>query len=40
MCDEHQIKLETIVSEAFYEDLEYLPEYIIKDIIRRYTRKW
>lgn len=35
MCNEHQIDLETIVGEAFYEDLEYLPEYIIKDLIGR-----
>lgn len=33
MSYEHEIDLENMLGEAFYEDLEYLPEYIIKDLI-------
>jgi len=33
MSEEHQIDLENIVGEAFFEDLEYLPDYIINDLI-------
>lgn len=37
ISDEHQMDLENILGEAFYEDLEYLPEYIIKDLIGNHT---
>ncbi|XP_025405852.1 sec1 family domain-containing protein 2-like isoform X2 [Sipha flava] len=33
ISDEHQINLENMLGEAFYDDLKYLPEYIIKDFI-------
>ncbi|XP_008180441.1 uncharacterized protein LOC100165621 isoform X2 [Acyrthosiphon pisum] len=33
ISEEHQIDLENIVGEAFFEDLEYLPDYIINDLI-------
>lgn len=33
MSDEHQIDLENLLGEAFYEDFEYLPEYIVRDLI-------
>jgi len=33
VSDEHQMNLENTLGEAFYEDLEYLPEYLIKDLI-------
>lgn len=33
MSEEYQIDLENIVGEAFFEDLEYLPDYIINDLI-------
>lgn len=36
MSDEHQIDLENMLGEAFYEDLENLPEYIVKDLIGAY----
>lgn len=37
MSEEHQIDLENIIGEAFFEDLEYLPDYIINDLIGRYA---
>lgn len=33
MSDEDQMNLENMLGEAFFEDLEDLPEYIIKDFI-------
>lgn len=33
MSFEHEMDLENKLGEAFYEDLEDLPEYIIKDLI-------
>lgn len=33
MSEEHQINLENIIGDAFFEDLEYLPDYIINDLI-------
>lgn len=33
MSFEHESDLENMLGEAFYEDLEYLPEYIVKDLI-------
>lgn len=32
MSDQHQIDLKNLLGEAFYEDFEYLPEYI-RDLI-------
>lgn len=36
MSDEQQLDLENMLGEAFHEDLEHLPEYIIKDLIGIY----
>jgi len=33
MSEEHEVDLENIVGEAFFEDFEFLPDYIIKDLI-------
>jgi len=33
MSGEQQVDLENIVGEAFFEDLEFLPDYIINDLI-------
>lgn len=33
MSEERQIVLENMLGEAFFEDLEYLPEYLVKDLI-------
>ncbi|XP_015369952.1 PREDICTED: uncharacterized protein LOC107165997 isoform X1 [Diuraphis noxia] len=33
MSEEHEVDLENIVSEAFFEDFEFLPDYIINDLI-------
>lgn len=39
MSDEHQIDLENMLGEAFFEDLEDLPDYIIKDFIGKLKAK-
>jgi len=33
MSEEYQIDLENVVGEAFFEDFEYLPDYITHDLI-------
>lgn len=33
MSEEHQLNLENMLGEAFFEDLEYLPEYLVKNLI-------
>jgi len=33
MSEEYQIDLENVVGEAFFEDFECLPDYIIRDLI-------
>lgn len=38
MSDEQQLDLENMLGEAFHEDFEHLPEYIIKDLIGIYYR--
>lgn len=36
MSEEHELDLENMLGEAFFEDLEYLPEYLIKNLIGIY----
>lgn len=39
MSDENQMDLENMLGEVFYEDLEFLPEYIIQDLIGTLKKK-